>query len=523
MRRSGAVAAGAATVALLVGCTGGDPLPTPPTSAAPTSTRTAAVEPVVVDAVLDGSEVALEVGPLAVHDGVAVLRLAAPVDAGTMQQLFWDVFTSTATPGPNGVRLVDVDAGTVTPVLRTTGGPALMTANRTPGGPATDAAAAAAGDDVAVVYAAFPAPGAASVDLLLPSAGWVDDVPVVAAAAAGTLTVPPAELLDEPAAGGVTYALESYTEAAGGQVRARTTAEQVAVAVASDVLFAFDSDQLGPDADAALTTAAVQVAAYPGGDLVVVGHTDDQADDAYNLDLSQRRAATVAARLAELADLSVFDVTVDGRGETEPAVPGAGEAERALNRRVELVLTPTASPVPADLAPQDAPLPDPAGPVARGEDGVSLTDGEDTFDLRVTRARRVGAYVVGTLEVTSTSARDLSLGALAAGGWDARGTLAADLQFAPTNVTLLAGGTRVFPVDYLVDPEDGSRAPLADVLVNGIAPGTVREVTVVWPDPGGAALTVDVAPRYRGTSASAQVQVAGRAPFRLTDVAVVDD
>ncbi|MBO0899760.1 OmpA family protein [Cellulomonas sp. zg-ZUI222] len=515
-----AVAVGA--VVALTACTGGGAVPVP--AGTPSATATAAapvepVEPVVVETVLDGETVDLQVGPLAVHDDAAVLRLAASATYPTLMSAFSFVFESIGSPGPNGVRVVDLDAGTVTRALRTDDDRVVMTRNGTPGGPATDAADEAAGDDVVILYVAFPVPDAATVDVLLPAAGWVPGVPVVSADHAGVLTVPPSELVEGAPVQQDAFTLEAYTEVLGGQVRSRQSTERLEVAVSSDVLFAFDSDQLAPDADGVLQAAAAQVAGHDGGRLTVVGHTDDQGDEAYNLDLSQRRAATVAARVAGLADLAAFDVAVEGRGETQPAVAGSGEAERALNRRVELVLETSGGPEPEEVVEAVGSLPDPQGPVAPGPTGVSVA-GDDAFDVRLEQVRRVGRYVVGGLEVTNTGAADLSLGSLSVGAWDSRGSFDPQLQTAPTNVTLVSGGTRLYPVDYRTDPQDDEREPLSDRIVNSIDPGETRLVTVVWPDPGTDTVTVDVAPRFHGSIAG--VQVAGRAPFRLTDVPVVD-
>jgi len=511
-------------VALLAACTGGGEPVTPSSTPTPTASTTAeasSAEPVVVQALLDGETVDLEVGPLAVHDGAAVLRLAAPTSYSTLAMAFWHVYESIGSPAPNGVRLVDLEAGTVTRVLRSTDDRVVATRNGSPEGPATEAADAAVGEDTTIVYAAFPVPDTATVDVLLPEVGWVQDVAVVPASQAGTLTVPPAELVEGSLGEAETFVLEEFSEAHDGNVRARRTTEQVAVTVASDVLFAFDSDRLAPEADGALQTAAAQVAAHGAGELAVVGHTDDQGDEPYNVDLSQRRAATVAARLAELTDLTAFDVTVEGRGESQPVVAGTGDAERALNRRVELVLVPdvAADAAAVDVVEESGSLPEPAGPSAPGATGLSVVDGDRSFDVRLPEVRRIGRYLVGALEVTNTGSGDLALGSLAGSAWDSRGSFDARLQFAPTNVTLVSSSTRWYPVDYLSDPENDRRDPLTDRIVNGIGPGEVRTVTVVWPDPGTDTVTVDVAPRFRG--GKGQIQVAGRSPFRLTDVPVV--
>jgi OOP family OmpA-OmpF porin len=62
----------------------------------------------------------------------------------------------------------------------------------------------------------------------------------------------------------------------------------------------------------------------------VVGHTDDVGDDAYNMDLSEQRAAAVSQYL--------IDSGVDG---SKIVAIGAGEGQpqgRAENRRVEVLV-----------------------------------------------------------------------------------------------------------------------------------------------------------------------------------------
>lgn len=518
VRRPTTVLVAATTTAgLLAACTSGgaDPAPTP--SSTP-SASAAAVEPVVVTTVLDGEEVELQVGPVAVHGDVAVLRVAAPTTTPFLRMALWDVFENLASPGPSGVRLVDTEAGVVRPVARDERDRAVMSSNGTPGGPATEAADEAADGDE-VVYAAFAAPDTERVDVMLPEGGWVADVPVVSAAAAGDLTVPPDELLEDGVATAPVFTLEAYTDAVGGQVRARETAEAVTVQVASDVLFAVDSDQLGPEAESALAAAAAEVAAYPGGRLTVVGHTDDVADDAYNLDLSQRRAATVAARLAQVADLSAFDVAVDAKGESQPAVPGTSADARALNRRVEIVLVPQGEAEAVEAA--AGALPPTDGPVAPGPEGVTYQADDDTLAVRLPEVRRDGGYLVGELELTHVAGESETIdGVLSSGAWDARGEFDASLQFAATNVTLLDGDRRTYPLDYVrrTVGDRTIREPLADRLVNVVPVGGTRTVTVVWPDTGQESVTVDVPVRY---TKSGDIPYAGP-PFRLTDVPVVD-
>lgn len=333
------------------------------------------------------------------------------------------------------------------------------------------------------------------------------------------MTVPPSELTDDEVTELPVLDLEHYTEQVAGQVRARVTPSEVTVDIASDVLFAVDSAELGPDAEAALAAAGAQLAAYDGGRLTIVGHTDDVADEAYNLDLSQRRAAAVAQRLGGLVDLSALDVSVEGRGESEPAAGGTSAEARSQNRRVEITLVPA---VGAEAAPvaalADGELPEATGSSGPGADGLDVEDGVDSYSVRLPELRRVGPYVVGELELTNRGSAALGGDVLASGAWDARGDFDPSLQSAATNVALLVGQNRLYPLDYRRSGDPDLREPLSDRSIT-VDPGASRVVTVVWPDPGTDTVAVEVAPRELAAFGGVAV---GGAAFRLTDVPVVD-
>jgi outer membrane protein OmpA-like peptidoglycan-associated protein len=76
----------------------------------------------------------------------------------------------------------------------------------------------------------------------------------------------------------------------------------------------------------------------------VTGHTDATGEDAYNLDLSRRRAEAVAAWLRARPELGGWTFTVAGKGEAAPVAPnsrpdGSDDPEgRARNRRVEVTI-----------------------------------------------------------------------------------------------------------------------------------------------------------------------------------------
>jgi outer membrane protein OmpA-like peptidoglycan-associated protein len=71
--------------------------------------------------------------------------------------------------------------------------------------------------------------------------------------------------------------------------------------------------------------------------LEVQGHTDEQGDDAYNLDLSERRAAAVMDYLVAHG-VDPKRLTSAGYGETQPKVQGHNQRAYAINRRVEFLI-----------------------------------------------------------------------------------------------------------------------------------------------------------------------------------------
>jgi OOP family OmpA-OmpF porin len=69
----------------------------------------------------------------------------------------------------------------------------------------------------------------------------------------------------------------------------------------------------------------------------IEGHTDSDANDAYNLDLSQRRANAIREYLVARG-VAGNRVTAVGKGETSPVADNATEEGKALNRRIEIRL-----------------------------------------------------------------------------------------------------------------------------------------------------------------------------------------
>ncbi len=103
------------------------------------------------------------------------------------------------------------------------------------------------------------------------------------------------------------------------------------------IFFPFDSAELTPAARKTLDELAVALASprLQGDRFRIAGHTDAIGDEAYNLDLSRRRAEAVVDYLARTHGISADRLIGEGYGESapfDPANPTAGE-----NRRVEVV------------------------------------------------------------------------------------------------------------------------------------------------------------------------------------------
>jgi outer membrane protein OmpA-like peptidoglycan-associated protein len=76
--------------------------------------------------------------------------------------------------------------------------------------------------------------------------------------------------------------------------------------------------------------------------ITIEGHTDDRGDDAYNLDLSQRRAEAVRRFLIGKG-IDGARLEAKGYGETKPIKPNDTNANRSANRRVEFKVGDVAS------------------------------------------------------------------------------------------------------------------------------------------------------------------------------------
>ena len=101
-----------------------------------------------------------------------------------------------------------------------------------------------------------------------------------------------------------------------------------------DVFFDFDSASLKPGAYSEISRVANVLNQYPRTTIRVEGHTDATGSEAYNMDLSRRRAEAVKNALLQRG-VDPRRIQTVGFGESQPISSSA-----AANRRVSIVITP---------------------------------------------------------------------------------------------------------------------------------------------------------------------------------------
>jgi outer membrane protein OmpA-like peptidoglycan-associated protein len=113
--------------------------------------------------------------------------------------------------------------------------------------------------------------------------------------------------------------------------------EGINVTFNSALLFKINSSTLSDSAMAGLDKVAEVFVKYPETNILVEGHTDDTGTDAFNMQLSEKRAEAVTSYL-ESKGVASNRFTIKWYGETQPKYPNTSEANRVLNRRVELAI-----------------------------------------------------------------------------------------------------------------------------------------------------------------------------------------
>jgi outer membrane protein OmpA-like peptidoglycan-associated protein len=109
------------------------------------------------------------------------------------------------------------------------------------------------------------------------------------------------------------------------------------VVTLGDILFDFDEAELTPGGELQVARLADALRQMPDRNVLIEGHTDSSGSDAYNLELSQRRANAVEDLLI-VQGVDPTRVLTRGYGEQYPVAANDSAAGRQQNRRVEVVI-----------------------------------------------------------------------------------------------------------------------------------------------------------------------------------------
>lgn len=113
--------------------------------------------------------------------------------------------------------------------------------------------------------------------------------------------------------------------------------EGIKITFDSGLLFDVDKATLRPASQQSLTNLALVLNKYEDTNILIEGHTDATGSDEYNLELSRRRAQSVANHLSG-QQVNATRFTIMGYGEEQPIATNDTTEGRQLNRRVDVAI-----------------------------------------------------------------------------------------------------------------------------------------------------------------------------------------
>lgn len=105
------------------------------------------------------------------------------------------------------------------------------------------------------------------------------------------------------------------------------------------LLFDFDQSDIQPQTKAELTRLSERLQKYHLEKLKIVGHTDAVGAAEYNQKLSTQRAENVSNIFIENG-FNPQNIQAIGRGASQPIAANDTDANRAINRRVNIIIIP---------------------------------------------------------------------------------------------------------------------------------------------------------------------------------------
>jgi len=128
-------------------------------------------------------------------------------------------------------------------------------------------------------------------------------------------------------------------ELQGSGVDVQRQGDVIVLNMPGNITFATDSAQISPQFYPTLNQIGQTLRNYPQTTVQVVGHTDSTGAEQYNIDLSLRRASSVAQYL-QGQGFQPQRIAAFGAGESRPIASNATASGRQANRRVEIEIRP---------------------------------------------------------------------------------------------------------------------------------------------------------------------------------------
>lgn len=113
--------------------------------------------------------------------------------------------------------------------------------------------------------------------------------------------------------------------------------EGIKITFSSGILFDVDQSNLKDQYKSELAELSRILNKYADTNILLVGHTDSTGSENYNLELSKRRAGSVATYLTT-QNVNAARFTTEGYGESQPVATNDTAVGRAQNRRVEVAI-----------------------------------------------------------------------------------------------------------------------------------------------------------------------------------------
>jgi len=129
-------------------------------------------------------------------------------------------------------------------------------------------------------------------------------------------------------------------QTASKNLNATATDEGIKIMLPNKILFDVGKNELKPESDESLNSLMVFLNMYPDATVQINGHSDATGNAADNLKLSEERAKAVLAKLKAKNLPSSLNIITKGYGDTKPIAKNDSEANRAQNRRVEILIKP---------------------------------------------------------------------------------------------------------------------------------------------------------------------------------------